>query len=228
MAPPSWASEKRSWYRPSMRKIFSTAARRLDGSPIPRSSRPAGTSSHHRSRQRRNLRSVIPSLSAASIRLISLRSCRSSKLSNRICRTRCSTAAPPNRRSLSERIDHALQNPEQITNQPHHFSVSFDSAATQVADFSPMTDDAPPRRPILTAEDVVRRIAAECAFVDERGSVGIRLEPAIAIVRLYGEQFRNEPPARRPRRPAAAAPARQPALLLPISGARAAPKPGRS
>ena len=29
--------------------------------------------------------------------------------------------------------------------------------------------------PILTAEDVVRRIAAECAFVDEPGGVGIRL-----------------------------------------------------
>ena len=27
---------------------------------------------------------------------------------------------------------------------------------------------------ILTAEDVVRRIAAECAYVDERGGVGIR------------------------------------------------------
>ena len=36
---------------------------------------------------------------------------------------------------------------------------------------------------ILTAEDVVRRIAAECAYVDERGGVGIRLEPAAAIVR---------------------------------------------
>ena len=43
---------------------------------------------------------------------------------------------------------------------------------------------------ILTAEDVVRRIAAECAYVDERGGVGIRLEPAAAIVRQYGEQFR--------------------------------------
>ena len=43
---------------------------------------------------------------------------------------------------------------------------------------------------ILTAEDVVRRIAAECAFVDERGGVGIRLRPAAAIVRQYGEQFR--------------------------------------
>jgi hypothetical protein len=45
--------------------------------------------------------------------------------------------------------------------------------------------------PILTPEEVVRRIAAECAFVDERGGVGIRLEPAAAIVRGYGEQFRR-------------------------------------
>jgi hypothetical protein len=62
-----------------------------------------------------------------------------------------------------------------------------------------MTDDPPPGRPILTAEDVVRRIAAECAFVDERGGVGIRLRPAIAIVRQYGEQFRQR--RRQPRRP---------------------------
>ena len=41
--------------------------------------------------------------------------------------------------------------------------------------------------PIMTAEDVVRRIAAECAYVDERGAVGIRLKPAAAIVRQYGE-----------------------------------------
>jgi hypothetical protein len=46
--------------------------------------------------------------------------------------------------------------------------------------------------PILTLEDVVRRIAAECTFVDERGAVGIRLEPAAAIVRQYGEQFRAQ------------------------------------
>ena len=45
--------------------------------------------------------------------------------------------------------------------------------------------------PISIAEDVVRRIAAECAYVDERRSVGIRLEPAAAIVRRYGEQFRR-------------------------------------
>jgi hypothetical protein len=47
--------------------------------------------------------------------------------------------------------------------------------------------------PILTAEDVVRRIAAECAYVDERGGIGIRLEPAAAIVRQFGEQFRRAP-----------------------------------
>jgi hypothetical protein len=41
---------------------------------------------------------------------------------------------------------------------------------------------------ILTAEDIVRHIAAEYAYVDERGGVGIRLEPAAAIVRQYGEQ----------------------------------------
>ena len=39
----------------------------------------------------------------------------------------------------------------------------------------------------LTAEDLVRRIAAECASVDERGGVGIRLKPAAAIVRQRGE-----------------------------------------
>ena len=47
--------------------------------------------------------------------------------------------------------------------------------------------------PILTAKDVARRIAAKCAFVDERGVIGIRLEPAAAIVRQYGEQFRRTP-----------------------------------
>ena len=44
---------------------------------------------------------------------------------------------------------------------------------------------------VLTSEDVVRRIAAECAFVDERGGGGIRLEAAAAIVRQYGEQVRR-------------------------------------
>jgi len=46
--------------------------------------------------------------------------------------------------------------------------------------------------PVLTAEDVVRRIAAECTFIDEGGAVGIRLRPAAAIRALR----------RRPRRPA--------------------------
>jgi hypothetical protein len=49
----------------------------------------------------------------------------------------------------------------------------------------------------LTAEDVVRRIAAECAYVDDCGSVGIRLKEAAAIVRQYGEQFRRIPRRRR-------------------------------
>jgi hypothetical protein len=57
--------------------------------------------------------------------------------------------------------------------------------------------------PILTADDVVRRIAAECTFVDERGAVGIRLEPAAAIGRRYGDQFRvrRRKPVRRPPKP---------------------------
>jgi len=53
----------------------------------------------------------------------------------------------------------------------------------------------------LTAEDVVKRIAAECAlFVDDRGAVGIRLKPAAAIVRQYGEQFRAAPRRKEARR----------------------------
>jgi hypothetical protein len=54
---------------------------------------------------------------------------------------------------------------------------------------------------ILTAEDVVRRIAADCAYVDERGAVGIRLEPAAAIAWRYGEQFRARRAAARPVKP---------------------------
>jgi hypothetical protein len=52
---------------------------------------------------------------------------------------------------------------------------------------------------ILTAEDGVRRIAAERAYVDERGGVGNRLEPGAAIVRRYGEQFRARRRQRQPR-----------------------------
>ena len=54
--------------------------------------------------------------------------------------------------------------------------------------------------PILTPEDVVRRIAAECVVVDER-AVGIRLKPATAIVRQYGSQFRAPRRKRQPRPP---------------------------
>jgi hypothetical protein len=57
--------------------------------------------------------------------------------------------------------------------------------------------------PVLTPEHVVRRIAAACTFLDERGAVGIRLESAAAIVRQYGEHFQA---ARRQRRPRAAKP----------------------
>jgi len=63
-----------------------------------------------------------------------------------------------------------------------------------------MTENPPARRP-LTAEDVVRRIAAECTFIGGNGEVGIRIEPAAAIVRQYGEQFRRAPPRRRLRTP---------------------------
>jgi len=54
---------------------------------------------------------------------------------------------------------------------------------------------------ILTAEDVVRRIAAECAYVDDRGGVGIRLKLAAAIVRQYGERFRRPLRRKQTRRP---------------------------
>ena len=43
---------------------------------------------------------------------------------------------------------------------------------------------------VVAPDDVVRRIAAERTFVNERGGVGIRLKPAAAIVRQYGQQFR--------------------------------------
>jgi hypothetical protein len=70
---------------------------------------------------------------------------------------------------------------------------------------------------ILTAEEVVRRIAAECAYVDERGGVGIRLEPATAIVRQYGEQFRprrREPPPDRETASPALSDRRRPGFFL--------------
>lgn len=38
---------------------------------------------------------------------------------------------------------------------------------------------------ILTAEDVVKRIVAECAYIDDRGVVGIRLKPAATITSVY-------------------------------------------
>jgi hypothetical protein len=58
----------------------------------------------------------------------------------------------------------------------------------------------------MTAEDVVRRIAAECAFIGANGEVGIRLKPATAIVRQYGEQFPRAPQRRRRPRPPKSSP----------------------
>jgi hypothetical protein len=65
---------------------------------------------------------------------------------------------------------------------------------------------------MLTAEDVVKRIAVECAYIDERGGVGIRLKPAAAIVREYGDQFRLVNPATPSRRPTRRSP-KAPKLL---------------
>src|SRR3977135_2900215 len=61
--------------------------------------------------------------------------------------------------------------------------------------------------PILTPEDVVRRIAAERVFVDDPGAVGIRLKAAAAIVRQYENQFRA------PRRRRRSHPPKPPPLL---------------
>ena len=81
-----------------------------------------------------------------------------------------------------------------------------------------MTDEPPFKA--MTAEDVVRRIAAECTHVDTFGAVGIRLEPAAAIVRAYGEQCRLAALAQSPRQSARTGSARQPALPLPAAGTR--------
>jgi hypothetical protein len=56
------------------------------------------------------------------------------------------------------------------------------------------------RLAMMTAEEVVKPIAAECVYVDAHGSVAIRLKPAAAIIRAYGEQFRWARPATTARR----------------------------
>jgi hypothetical protein len=48
-----------------------------------------------------------------------------------------------------------------------------------------MTGHAPARP--MAAEDIVKHIAAEYAFIGANGEAGIRLKPAAAIVRQYGE-----------------------------------------
>jgi hypothetical protein len=42
----------------------------------------------------------------------------------------------------------------------------------------------------MPSQTVIKRIAADCAYIDERGGAGIGLKPAADIVREYGEQFR--------------------------------------
>jgi hypothetical protein len=50
----------------------------------------------------------------------------------------------------------------------------------------------------ITAEALVKPIGAECAFVNERDGIGIRLKPDVAIVEQYGGQLRvPERPATR-------------------------------
>jgi hypothetical protein len=48
---------------------------------------------------------------------------------------------------------------------------------------------------MLTAEDVVKRIAGECAYVDDRGAVGIRLKPAAPIAAIWRVTQRCAPQA---------------------------------
>ena len=52
-------------------------------------------------------------------------------------------------------------------------------------------------QPITAADVDRRRIAAECASVDARGALGLRPEPAAAIVRRRGGQTRRAPRRRR-------------------------------
>ena len=52
--------------------------------------------------------------------------------------------------------------------------------------------DGPPK-------DVVKWIATEGGYIDERGAVGIRLKPAAETVRIFRRLRRK--PARRPQKP---------------------------
>jgi hypothetical protein len=85
-------------------------------------------------------------------------------------------------RRVAVAFDHELRRPPNV-DLGYHFA----KAATAV-DKGLRPDPAAsqgwwPMAPIVTREDVVTRIAAECTFVDDRGAVGVRLEPAAAIAR---------------------------------------------
>src|SRR6266478_8551027 len=106
-----------------MRRISSAAARRLDGLPIRRSRKPSGPSLRNRSRQRRNVRSDTPSISAASSCDSSPRSCRSSNLETHLPyplqHLRPDHSPPPFRAVLKPDRYRATKT-GQITSQPHH------------------------------------------------------------------------------------------------------------
>jgi hypothetical protein len=54
---------------------------------------------------------------------------------------------------------------------------------------------------ILTPEDVVGRIPAECTFADERGAVAALAQTGALIVWQYGNQFWALPRKRQPHLP---------------------------
>jgi hypothetical protein len=72
-----------------MRSVSSTGTARAESRPIRRSCNPSPPSASYRPLQRRNVRSVIPSISAASAIVTSRRCRRSYSSSNRICLTSC-------------------------------------------------------------------------------------------------------------------------------------------
>ena len=111
------AIERSSRYRPSIRSISTTGARRSDGARR-RSSRPPRPLSRWRSRQRRNVRSLIPSNSAASIWLSSDRSLRprirgeSAQIGRYSLVNACPVVQPPILGGQPDRTLHELRNPD--------------------------------------------------------------------------------------------------------------------
>ena len=84
----SWLS-----YSVTICRTSSTGTARAEARPSRRSSNPAAPSTAYRSRHRRNVRSLIPSISAASTIVSSRPRCRAYSSSNRIRLTSCNTLA---------------------------------------------------------------------------------------------------------------------------------------